>query len=542
MVGPTAQIAPVRRQRSRLGPDPDWWWQACLLVVLVGALYSSILFHLVNNWRNDANFSHGFFVLPFSLFVLWEDRARLARLQRLPSAWGLLILVLALAVLIVGVLGAELFLSRISLLLVIAGLVVFFGGWQYFRAVLFPWAFLILMIPIPAIIFSEITFPLQMLASKFAAGALPLCGVPVLREGNIINLPAMPLEVAEACSGIRSLLSLTTLAIVYGYFMETRISIRVALALGSIPIAILANSLRIVGTGLLVQYWDVNKANGFFHTFSGWLLFVVSLIMLFLLHKLLQLVRLQFAGRPRPGPPALSTGLAGDVPDAPSEMDSTPVRSAGPAVRFAVATAILLATALLLLVRNRGEVFPPRQPLASFPSRFEDRQGTDTPMSREVLDILGPGEFLLRDYQDRSADSSAVNLFIAYFPSQRAGDTIHSPKHCLPGNGWSPVESNTISISSPGHAPFAANRYIIASGEDREMVIYWYWAHDRAVASEYWAKFYLVADSIRLHRSDGSLFRLITPLQRGESNDAAQKRLLSFAGDVVPLIDRYVPK
>ena len=538
-MGYTAQIAPVRRPRSPLGPDPDWWWQACLLVVLVGSLYSSILFHLVNNWRTDANFSHGFFVLPFSLFVLWEDRSKLARLQRVPSAWGLLILVLALVLMIVGVLGAELFLSRVSLLMVIAGLVVFFGGWQYFRAVLFPWAFLILMIPIPTIIFSEITFPLQMLASKFAASALPLCNVPVLREGNIINLPAMPLEVAEACSGIRSLLSLTTLAIVYGYFMETRIWIRVVLALGSIPIAILANSLRIVGTGLLVQYWDVNKANGFFHTFSGWLLFVVSLIMLFLLHRLLQMPGLQFAGRWTPGPSPVSIKPAGH---AQWGADAPPVRSPGAAVRFALAIALLLATALLLLARNRGEVFPPRQPLASFPSHIEDRQGTDTAMSREVLDILGPGEFVLRDYQDTSGDNPGVNLFIAYFPSQRAGDTIHSPKHCLPGNGWSPVESNTISIARPGHAPFRANRYIIASGEDREMVIYWYWAHDRAVASEYWAKFYLVADSIRLHRSDGSLFRLITPMLPAETDDAAQQRLLSFAGNVVPLIDRYVPK
>src|SRR6185503_9132023 len=150
---------------------------------------------------------------------------------------------------------------------------------------LFPLAFLILMVPIPTIILNQITFPLQILASKLSAWLLPLLGVPVLREGNVINLPAMPLEVADACSGIRSLLSLTCLAIMYGYLLEKRTGIRVILALASIPIAVAANGLRIVGTGLLVQYWDPEKAEGFFHAFSGWLIFVVSLSLLFLLHK-----------------------------------------------------------------------------------------------------------------------------------------------------------------------------------------------------------------------------------------------------------------
>ena len=263
------------------------------MLLLIGWLYGSILFHLAKQWSNDANFSHGFFVPLFSLFVLWQDRERLARQPRDHSSWGLLIVVLALAVLVAGVLGAELFLSRISLLLLIAGLVIFFRGWRSFRAVLFPLAFLLLMIPIPEIVFGQITFPLQILASKVAAVLLPLLGVPVLREGNVINLPAMPLEVVEACSGIRSLLSLVTLAIIYGYLVETRTWARVALALASIPIAVTANSLRIVGTGLLVQYWDPDKAEGFFHTFSGWLIFVVALAMLFLFHRLLLIGRTQ---------------------------------------------------------------------------------------------------------------------------------------------------------------------------------------------------------------------------------------------------------
>ena len=285
-VGHLTQVAPGQLPGSTSKSYPSW--QTAVLIVLVGWLYFPILSRLVVQWWQDPNFSHGFFVPLFSGFLLWQDRARLANLPRRPSWWGLPIMLFSLAVVIVGVLGAELFLSRISLLILIAGLVIFFLGWNYFRAVLFPWAFLILMVPIPVILFNQITFPLQMFASKMSSTVLPLFGVPVLREGNVIVLPAMPLEVAEACSGIRSLLSLTTLAIIYGSLLETRTSIRIVLALASVPIAVAANSLRILGTGLLVQYWDPDKAEGFFHAFSGWLIFVVSLGMLFLLHQLLQ--------------------------------------------------------------------------------------------------------------------------------------------------------------------------------------------------------------------------------------------------------------
>lgn len=285
-VSHSAQVATLPERLPEPVVERKGWWQAVALVVLVLWLYSAILYRLGLQWWTDPNFSHGFFVPAFSLYVLWQSRARLMSLPLRPSLWGLPVIVLGLITLVVGVLGAELFLSRTSLLILTGGLVIYFLGWQHFRAVLFPWAFLVLMIPIPAIIFNQITFPLQLLASKVAAGILPLFGVPVLREGNVINLPEMALEVAEACSGIRSLMSLTTLAIIYGYLSETRISIRVLLAVASIPIAVAANSLRIIGTGLLVQYWDPDKAEGFFHAFSGWLIFVVSLGMLFLVHKL----------------------------------------------------------------------------------------------------------------------------------------------------------------------------------------------------------------------------------------------------------------
>jgi EpsI family protein len=210
--------------------------------------------------------------------------------------------------------------------------------------------------------------------------------------------------------------------------------------------------------------------------------------------------------------------------------------------RFVITVALLATTAIFLQARGQHETLPSRQPLASLPYQLGDWAGTDEAMQHDVLDILGPGDFLQRFYENTSVRQPYVDLFLAYFSSQRTGDTIHSPKHCLPGAGWLPLESGRISISLPGRAPFEANRYLIAKGDDRQLVLYWYWAHDRALASEYWAKFYLVADSIRLNRSDGSLVRVITPLLPGEGVDVAQQRLLSFAGNVVRQLDRYIPR
>jgi exosortase len=283
--------SPLREVRGRLIRPAIPFWQAAILAALSLWLYGPTIYHLVLQWAStDSDFSHGFFVPLFSAFVLWQERERLSQIIPKPSWSGLALLAFALCVLIVGRLGAELFLARFSMLLMIAAVVVLFLGWNFFRAIFFPWAFLLLMIPIPTLVFNQITFPLQLLASRVAADVLPLLGVPVLREGNVINLPSMALNVAEACSGIRSLMSLACLAIIYGYLTERRIVVRWALALVSLPIAVAANSSRIIGAGLVVHFWDPEKAQGFYHIFEGWLVFVVSLVALYLAHGLIRKV------------------------------------------------------------------------------------------------------------------------------------------------------------------------------------------------------------------------------------------------------------
>jgi EpsI family protein len=209
--------------------------------------------------------------------------------------------------------------------------------------------------------------------------------------------------------------------------------------------------------------------------------------------------------------------------------------------RFLIAVVLLAGAALFLQARSRNEVLPARPPLSSFPEQLGSWTGTSIEISKEIRDVLGPGDFLLRVYRSDN-EQPIADLFIAYFPTQRSGDTIHSPKNCLPGAGWTPIDSRRITLSVDGHAPFPVNRYVIAKGSDRQLVLYWYWAHDRAVASEYWAKIYLVTDSIRMNRSDGSLVRLTTQMLPGESADAAMQRLTPFAGQVVPLLNQYIPQ
>lgn len=274
----------------KVASSPLKWLPYATIALLLAILYYRVALKLVYDWYTIDDYSHGFLVPPFAAFLIWDKRKILSNIP-VKQAWsGLILVVFAIAVLILGVYGVELFTARMSFVLLLAGITWTLFGWPMLKALRFPLLVLVLAIPFPTILFNHITFPLQLLASRIASDILPVLGVPTLHEGNVIELPIMKLEVAEACSGIRSLMSLFTLAIFYGYFLERTTKRRVILALASIPIAVTANVARIVGTGLCVQYWDPEKALGFFHEFSGWVMFVVSLGCLYLVHRAMRLI------------------------------------------------------------------------------------------------------------------------------------------------------------------------------------------------------------------------------------------------------------
>jgi len=260
-----------------------------LLSTLIVVLYGHIGLRLVNDWYTLPDFSHGFLIPFFAAYLVWHQRVDLVKTPISPSWSGLWVVMAGLLLLLVGVFGADLFLSRFSFILLAVGITWTLRGLTFLKQIRFVFLVLFLGIPLPTLVMNQITFPLQILSSRLASALLPIAGVPVFREGNVIQLASIQLEVAEACSGIRSLLSLFTLSVIYGYFLETSTWKRVILALASIPIAVAANAVRIFGTGICVQYWNPDKALGFFHEFSGWLMFLVSLTCLYGVHRLLTL-------------------------------------------------------------------------------------------------------------------------------------------------------------------------------------------------------------------------------------------------------------
>ena len=506
-----------------------------LLAAGFAFLFRDVMVKLVHDWGADENYSHGFLVVPLVLYILWRERATLLSGPSRPSAAGLVLIAGSIATLAAGRLGAELYLTRLAMLGTLAGIVVFLWGFRRLWQMMFLLLLLFLAIPIPAIIFNQIAFPLQLLASRFGETAIAACGIPVLREGNVIVLATTTLEVADACSGIRSLVSLLTLALVWGYFSGSATWLRWLLALASVPIAIFSNAIRVAGTGVAAHFIGPEAAEGFLHTFSGWMVFVVAGVLMLAVHR----VAVWLAPR--------KAFVASEANTSTSPDDSRPAGDdKSLLIRGAVAAALLGVAAVSLGAMTRTEVIGPREPLAALPLSLGDWRGRDEgPLDARVLEILGADEYLIRGYL--RPGGPFLSLYVGYYNTQRQGQTIHSPLNCLPGAGWEPTSRKRITLPAEaddrsGKRPAEINRLVIQKGIDRQLVLYWYQAHGRIVASEYWGKIYTVLDAIRLNRSDGSMVRVIVPIASADAGaeQAAERVALEFVRTLLPALSKHL--
>lgn len=500
--------------------------KATILIALMVALYFNVVLKLFKDCWVDPNYSHSL-VIPFVIgYLVWKKRQELAKLPVEPAIGGLLLILGAFISLFAGHLGAELFLQRFSLILLVSGVLLFLAGKAYVKVLAFPLALLVFMIPLPAIIFYQITFPLQLVASTCATKCIGLIGIPSLREGNVIYLPNTSLQVAEACSGIRSLFSLISLGVIIAYFTQKSIFKGSLLVLSAIPIAIVANATRVIGTGILAYYFGAKAAEGFFHSFSGWLIFLVAFLLFVLEVKLITRV---------------SESSTSD------EKESEGVRSTAigtPSVsnlRFCLLLPVFVVGIVSLNLASHGEPVPLRTDFHRFPYRIGDWKGSDSKLDETIVKALGVDNYLNRLYIPTKGNYP-IELYIGYYKSQRQGETIHSPKNCLPGSGWSILESNVHTIrvtDGTEDKAITVNRYLVQKGARKHVVLYWYHSKGRVTASEYWGKIYLVLDAISKNRTDGALVRVAVPVI-GSEEDAIRNGT-TFIRTMFPELPKFIP-
>jgi exosortase len=282
MASDTNSLESVAQPQSRVSDWSQVAWFGLLLVLG----YAVVLYRLIGQWYNNADMGHGFFVPLVAAYIAWQRRDQLLACDAVPNRWGLLVVAYGAAQLMVATLGAELFLARTAFIISLAGVILYLGGTRRFKLLAYSLFLLFFMVPIPAVIYNQLTFPLQLLATRLAETALGWLGIPVFREGNILDLANQRLSVVEACSGIRSLLSLSFLSLVYAFFFDSKVWMRTVLLVSTVPIAIIANAFRVTITGVLSTIRP-DLAEGFFHSVEGWAIFMVALLILMLVHQVI---------------------------------------------------------------------------------------------------------------------------------------------------------------------------------------------------------------------------------------------------------------
>ena len=503
-------------------------------------LYATVLAKLAHDWWFDENYSHGL-LIPFVIgFILWNEWPALknAAAQK-GSAWlGGVTCTLAVLLLFAGTLGAELFTTRISFALMLAGIVIYIYGAKILQLLAVPFALLLLAIPVPQIIFNRIAFPLQIWASQMSVWGIRLFDVPTLRNGNVIDIlprgstQTISLEVVEACSGIRSLMTLVTLALVLAYFTrrngDGKLSVAdlwrsVVLMIAAIPIAVMTNAARVTSTGVLTYYYGKQATDGIWHEASGWLVYVAALALLLVVNFLLQrLFR---------------------TAETPSDIITEfriPLSALRTSRLVPLIAALILSGVFINWFAARSETDIVRRPLAEVPANLGEwrQKGNEITFDESVENVLRASDYTMREYI--LPDGRLANLYVGYYSSQRSGATYHSPQNCLPGAGWVMKDPQLITITRSDGRTFEANRYIIQNGIYNEVMIYWYQGRGRIETSEYRDKIHTVLDSITRRRSDGAIVRVMTSV--GSDENAAENAAVGLSARLAENLTPFVPE
>lgn len=506
----------------------------------MGYMYADSIMFLFRQWGSD-DYSHGMFVPFISAFIIWQRRQRLAMLRLAPSWLGPVLVFVGLLLYTAGNLSTLYVISHVSLWLLIIGLIISFLGLNALREMAFPLIYLLTAIPLPVFLYNALSSHLQLWSSALGVGVLQFIGVTAFREGNVIDLGPVQLQVAEACSGIRYLFPLTSLALLCAYFFRDRMWKRVVLVLSAIPISVVVNGLRIGIVGVLVEWYGAQAAEGFLHLFEGWVLFMATFALLIV--EMWALSRVQRL----PDPGGFTTLFRIFDENRPGHQE--PIITAGGVAQPTVlrvpayigSLALILPAAIFSLsIGDRQELAPARDAFVDFDMHIGEWRGTPLPVESQLISALRFDDYLLAEYA--AGRSSPITLYMAYYQSQRKGQSAHSPQSCIPGGGWEITSLGTVNLSADGKpSGLTMNRVLIQKDHQKQLVLYWFKQRERVLASEYLVKWYLFWDALTRQRSDGALIRLSASVEPGEREQDVAQRLVRFATEIQPHLTRFIP-
>jgi exosortase D (VPLPA-CTERM-specific) len=478
----------------------------------------------------DPAYSHVIVIPPLVVFFIWRQRALLATMPFRSSWWGPLVVFAGFGLWYLATLSTIPFIGQYGFLVVLYGLVLALAGSAVFRALAMPLLMLLFMIPLPAFFSNSLSLRMQLLSSSIGVDIIRLFQISVFLEGNVIDFGTLKLQVVEACDGLRYLFPLMTLAFIVAYLFRAPFWKRAIVFLASVPVAILMNSARIGLIGVTVEYWGESMAEGVLHDFEGWVVFMLSIVVLLVLAAVLNRL-----GGTRA---KLSDVLALDF-GAPIARTAAPVKRPLSAP-FLIAIGIAVAANVLSVAApERVEIRPSRHQFVEFPGRLDSWQAVRAPLDPSYVVGMGLDDYLLANFQ--RPDSLPVNLWVAWYDSQRSGQSVHSPKSCLPGGGWEIRSLTQPTLKLADGRQLVVNRALIQQGNERQLVYYWFEQRGRTLTNEYLVKWYIIQDAILRNRTDGALVRLIVPVPENAQEADVDRQLTGFASSLVPKLDPYLP-
>ncbi len=489
-----------------------------LIVLGISLIYAPILLNLVRRLASDEDYSYGLLLPLVSAYIIYLKWPRIRHYQWEPSWWGIPLVILGFSLLSLAKLVADPYTPPFSFTVVVSGLLVLLGGWGIIGILWFPLLLLILMLPLPGIITNTLTFPLQLISSQLAAGFLRALGIPLLLQGNVIDLGARQLQVVSACSGLRYILALLALGIIFCYFYQRQFWKAVVLMIVLVPAAILANATRVAAMGLFPALQE-----GFWHSFSGWLIFLVCFAFLGLVNWLLDYLR-----------PATQAAVDEVLEQTqPKEPSVTSRRSYYP---YFLAALVLVAGGGLL--NEKITDLPPVPLLQSFdhfPLQLGPWQGRRSYMDQEIFEKTEADSYIEADFA--SAGQEPVSLYIAHQEIQHAqGALAHNPGVCMTGHGWTTEDTGVTEIA-PG---FPVN-YLLLEHLGRRLLVYYWNIHQGewlALSSARWYRLYTIYKALQAHRTDWALVRLITPVNQGLG--PAKETLSTFGRLLIPVLPQFI--